>query len=95
MNLCGPHSMKYSEGARIIDELKPSPKESEYVIPKRTYSAFDGTGLDRALRGLYNGNGADTLIISGLTTDICDRTHIRLGIYEAYLWSKNSNSLTP
>jgi nicotinamidase-related amidase len=73
MNLWGPHAMKYSEGARIIDELKPSSKESEYVIPKRTYSAFDGTGLDRALRGLYNGNGADTLIISGLTTDICDR----------------------
>ena len=73
MNLWGPHAMKDSEGARIIDELKPSSKESEYIIPKRTYSAFDGTGLDRALKGLYNGNGADTLIISGLTTDICDR----------------------
>ena len=73
MNLWGPHAMKGSEGAKVIDELKPSSKESEYIIPKRTYSAFDGTGLDRALRGLYNGNGADTLIITGLHTNICDR----------------------
>lgn len=73
MNLWGPHAMKGSEGAKIIDELKPSSKESEYIIPKRTYSAFDGTGLDRALRGLYNGNGADTLIITGLHTNICNR----------------------
>jgi nicotinamidase-related amidase len=73
MNLWGPHAMKDSEGARIIDELKPSSKESEYIIPKRTYSAFHGTSLENALKGLYDRNGADTLIICGLTTDICDR----------------------
>jgi nicotinamidase-related amidase len=73
MNLWGPHAMKDSEGAKVIDELKPSSRESEYIIPKRTYSAFDGTGLDRALGGVYNGNGADTLIITGLHTNICDR----------------------
>jgi nicotinamidase-related amidase len=73
MNLWGPHAMKGSEGAKVIDELKPSLTDSEYIIPKRTYSAFDGTGLDRALRGVYNGNGADTLIITGLHTNICDR----------------------
>ena len=43
------------------------------MIPKRTYSAFDGTGLDRALNGLYGGKGVDTLIITGLHTNICDR----------------------
>jgi nicotinamidase-related amidase len=84
MNLWGPHAMKGTEGARIIDELKPYDEKQteditktktaeEYVIPKRTYSAFDGTGLDKALRGIYNGNGADTLIITGLHTNICDR----------------------
>lgn len=71
MNLWGPHAMKGSEGQMVIDELKPS--DSDYVIPKRTYSAFDGTGLDRALKAIYNGKGADTLIITGLTTDICCR----------------------
>lgn len=83
MNLWGPHAMKGTEGAKIIDELKPSDeknatttimtKTEEYVIPKRTYSAFDGTGLDKALRGIYDGKGADTLIITGLHTNICDR----------------------
>jgi nicotinamidase-related amidase len=83
MNLWGPHAMKGTEGAKIIDELRPSDeknatttimtKTEEYVIPKRTYSAFDGTGLDRSLRGIYDGKGADTLIITGLHTNICDR----------------------
>ena len=81
--------MKGTEGAKIIDELMPSGEKrtedkgraistmimapGEYVIPKRTYSAFDGTGLDKALRGVYDGKGADTLIITGLHTNICDR----------------------
>lgn len=71
MKLWGPHAMKETEGAKVIDELKPH--KSDYVIPKRTYSAFDGTGLDKALKGIYNGKGADTVIITGLHTNICDR----------------------
>ena len=83
MNLWGPHAMKGTEGAKIIDELKLKDEKNattiimtrteEYVIPKRTFSAFDGTGLDKALRGIYDGKGADTLIITGLHTNICDR----------------------
>ena len=71
MNLWGPHAMKHTEGAKVIDELKPT--DADYIIAKRTYSAFDGTGLDRALKGIYNGKGADTLVITGLHTNICDR----------------------
>lgn len=67
--------MKGSEGAKIIAELKPH--ESDYIIPKRTYSAFHGTGLDKALKGIYNGKGADTVIITGMHTHIC-------GIHTAY-----------
>jgi nicotinamidase-related amidase len=87
MNLWGPHAMKGTEGARIIDEFEAHKGKKidnigqtaltttthEYVIPKRTYSAFDGTGLEGALRGIYDGEGADTLIITGLHTNICDR----------------------
>lgn len=86
MKLWGPHAMKGTEGAKMIDELKPfdgnkmedmtetkTKIAEEYIIPKRTYSAFDGTGLDKALRGIYDGKGADTLIITGLHTNICDR----------------------
>lgn len=75
MKLWGPHAMKGTEGAKVIDELKP--QESDYIIPKRRYSAFDGTGLDKALEGAYNGKGADTVIITGMHTHIC-------GIHTAY-----------
>jgi nicotinamidase-related amidase len=71
MKLWGPHAMKGTEGAKVIEELIPS--ESDYIIPKRAYSAFDGTGLDKALKGVYNGKGADTIIITGMHTHICDR----------------------
>jgi nicotinamidase-related amidase len=87
MNLWGPHAMKGTEGAKIIDEFEAykgkkidNIEESattttthEYIVPKRTYSAFDGTGLEGALRGVYDGKGANTLIITGLHTNICDR----------------------
>jgi nicotinamidase-related amidase len=88
MNLWGPHAMKGTEGAKIIDELNAyegkkrgsiekagttTTTRQEYVIPKRTYSAFDGTDLEGALRRIYDGMGADTLIITGLHTNICDR----------------------
>jgi nicotinamidase-related amidase len=79
MNLWGPHAMKHTEGARIINELKPS--DTDYVITKRTYSAFDGTGLDRALKGTYNSKGTDALIITGLHTNIC----VRHTSYDAFV----------
>lgn len=43
------------------------------LFQKRTYSAFDGTSLDRALNGLYGGKGVDKIIITGLHRNICDR----------------------
>lgn len=71
MKLWGPHAMKGTKGAHVINELEPA--RTDYVIPKRAYSAFDGTGLERALKGVYGGKGADTVIITGLHTNICDR----------------------
>ncbi|MCP8308561.1 MAG: cysteine hydrolase [archaeon] len=67
MTLWGEHSMKGEEGAQIIDELKPDKKD--YMIEKRTYSAFYETGLDPLLRDLK----VDTVVITGLHTNICDR----------------------
>ncbi|MEM2139793.1 cysteine hydrolase [Nitrososphaera sp.] len=71
MKLWGPHAMKGTRGAQVIKELAPA--KSDYIVPKRTYSAFDGTGLERALKGIYGGKGADTVVITGLHTNICDR----------------------
>lgn len=71
MKLWGPHAMKGTKGAQVIKELAPA--KTDYIVPKRTYSAFDGTSLDRALKGVYGGKGVDTVIITGLHTNICDR----------------------
>ena len=42
-------------------------RESDYVIPKRRYSAFFGTDLEILLKGLK----AETLIMIGGLTDVC------------------------
>jgi nicotinamidase-related amidase len=71
MKLWGPHAMKGTKGAEVIRELAPA--KTDYIFPKRTYSAFDGTGLDKALKGVYGGRGASAVVITGLHTNICDR----------------------
>jgi len=71
LDLWGPHAMKGTIGAHIIDELKPLKNDS--VITKRTYSAFDRTKLDRALKSAYKGKGVDTIIITGVHTHICGK----------------------
>lgn len=59
------HALAGTRGAQVIDELKPL--EGDYVIQKRRYSSFHGTGLDQLLRDLK----ADTLVLVGLVTNIC------------------------
>ena len=59
------HAVAGSWGAQVVDELKP--EKSDFVIQKRRYSAFQGTGLDQLLRELK----VDTLILTGVVTDIC------------------------
>jgi len=67
LKLWGPHAMRGTEGAQVIPELKP--EKNDFIVNKRTYSAFFETGLDPLLRDL----GVDTVIITGLHTNICDR----------------------
>ena len=55
----GPHAMKGSHGARVVDELKP--RREDYVLEKRTYSSFHETGLDLLLRDLR----VDSVVIVG------------------------------
>jgi len=61
----GPHAVRGSWGAEIIDELKP--EKGDFRVLKRKYSAFQGTDLDMLLRELT----IDTLILTGVVTDIC------------------------
>jgi len=61
----GPHAVKGSSEARIVDELKPS--RGDLVFEKRYYSGFRDTGLDVTLRDL----GVDTVVLTGIHTHIC------------------------
>lgn len=63
----GPHAVEGTKGADIIDELKAHP--GDYVIPKKTYSGFFETTMERVLREL----GVDTVIITGWQADCCCR----------------------
>ena len=61
----GEHAVEGSEGAEIVGEVRPV--EGDFRIPKRRYSCFYATGLDALLREL----GVDTVVLTGLVTDIC------------------------
>lgn len=67
----GEHAIKGTPGAEVIPELKP--QKSDFTVDKRTYSGFYETGLDSLLRSLYKGEGAKTVILVGLHTNVCVR----------------------
>ena len=67
----GGHAIKGSAGAKVIPELQP--EDRDFIVEKRTYSGFYETGLESLLRSLYNGEGARTVVIGGLHTNICVR----------------------
>ena len=67
----GKHAIKGTKGAEVVLGLKPASKD--YVLEKRTYSGFHEAGLDMLLRGLYHGDGVETVILTGLHTKICVR----------------------
>ncbi len=68
----GIHAIKGTPGAQVIADLKPE-EGRDYIVEKRTYSGFYETGLEPLLRSLYEGEGAKTLILGGLHTNICLR----------------------
>lgn len=63
----GRHAMKGTKEAEVIPQLKPEKKD--YVLEKRVYSGFFESGLDSLLRNLK----VDTMILTGLHTNICVR----------------------
>jgi nicotinamidase/pyrazinamidase len=59
------HSLQGTEGAEVVDDLKQAP--NDLVLPKRHFSAFFGTDLERRLRA----QGTDTIVVTGITTEVC------------------------
>lgn len=72
MRKWGNHAIKGTTGAEVIAELEPD-LTKDYIIEKRTYSGFYETGLDSLLRSLYGGDGAKTVVLGGLHTNLCVR----------------------
>ena len=64
-NLFPPHCLSGTEGANIIEELKPS--KDDFIIHKRRYSGFFQTDLDISLRE----EGIIELELVGVCTNIC------------------------
>ncbi len=67
LKVWGEHAMEGTPGAAVIEELEP--REGEIVSPKRTYGAFDETGLAEQLRE----RGVEEVVIAGQHTHICVR----------------------
>ena len=63
----GKHAMKGTKMAEVIPQLKP--EKEDCVLEKRAYSGFFETGLASLLRSLK----VDTLILTGLHTNLCVR----------------------
>ena len=62
----------------IVDELTPRP--GDFVIDKNRYSAFYGTGLEPILTSL----GINSLVICGVTTNMCVETTARDAMQRDY-----------
>jgi nicotinamidase-related amidase len=56
-----------AEGTPGADFFGPQPKPGEAIISKSRFNAFAGTGL----AGQLHGQGIDTLVLAGLTTECC------------------------
>jgi nicotinamidase-related amidase len=69
LEVWGEHAMAGDPGAEVIAALEPRPGSRELVSPKRSYGAFDNTGLDDQLRALK----VDEVVLTGQHTHICVR----------------------
>jgi len=74
----GEHAMKGSTGSEIIPELKP--EKNDILIEKKWYSAFVDTQLPDILKRL----GADTIIFTGISTDICIQNNVAPAYFSGY-----------
>lgn len=78
MAIWGEHAMKNTQGSEIIPELKP--QKNDIVLEKNWYSAFVNTKLPEILKKL----NADTLIFTGVSTDICVQNNVAPAYFSGY-----------
>lgn len=71
-----------SEGAKIYDEIAPLP--GDVIIEKKRFSAFYNTELELVLRNIKGEQRVDTIIISGVATNICCESTARDAFFRDY-----------
>lgn len=71
----GSHAVQGTTGADVIPELKP--ESTDFVVPKRRYSAFTSTDLHLLLQELK----VTSVVLTGLHTNMC----LRHTSYDAYV----------
>lgn len=76
----GLHTERCLEGSWGADFYKVRPLATEPVVQKHRYSAFVGTDLDRILQEA----GVRTLILTGVTTNVCVESTARDGFMRDY-----------
>jgi nicotinamidase-related amidase len=72
------YELEGTPGHELLPELEPRPEERQIV--KYRSSAFHGTPLDFALRGL----GVETVVIVGLATEGCIESTVRDAVSYGY-----------
>jgi ureidoacrylate peracid hydrolase len=72
------HCLAGTWGTQIVDALKPGSDDT--IIPKHTYSGFFGTPLHETLQGM----GVNTLIVTGVVTNICVRSTCHDAFFQGY-----------
>ena len=78
LGIWGEHAMKGTQGSQIIPELKP--EKNDIVIEKKWYSGFVNTKLPEMLKKM----GVDTLILTGVSTDICVQNNVASAYFSGY-----------
>lgn len=78
IKLWGVHAIKGTKGAEIIPQLKPD--KNDTIIFKKLYSGFDNEMLNSFLKD----HKIDTLIFTGLYTDICILNNVVYAFHLGY-----------
>lgn len=78
IDIWGEHAMDGTDASEIVTDLKP--ETDDLVIKKQVYSGFYKSDLENILRS----KGIDTLIVTGVSTDICVQHNIADAFYSGF-----------
>lgn len=68
------------EGTWGVDFFRLAPLDHEFIVDKHCFDAFKNPALDRYLRA----KGIETLIITGVATNVCVDSTLRDGFFHGY-----------